>query len=74
MIRKELSESNIGWDIKQVMDIIQKRNGIKYHKEHICRLRQWGFSPKVPQKRFARTSSLEEKNNFKKGTKCLNHA
>ncbi len=66
-IRQELSESNIGWDIKQVMDLIQKKTGVKYHKEHIRRLlHQWGFSPKVPQKRFVRTASRKEKNSFKK--------
>lgn len=67
-IRKELSDSNTGWDIKQVMNLIQKRTGVKYHKEHIRRplLHQWGFSPKVPQKRFVRTASKEEKRGFKK--------
>lgn len=67
-IIKELSDSNIGWDIKQVMDLIQKKTGVKYHKEHIRRLlHKWGFSPKVPQKRFVRTATKEEKNGFKKG-------
>ncbi len=74
-IKQELSESDIGWDTKQVMYIIQKRTGVKYHKEHIRRLlHQWGFSPKVPQKRFIRTASQKEKNSFKKSTKRLNHA
>jgi len=36
-IRHELSDSNIGWNIKQVIDIIQQKTGVKYHKEHICR-------------------------------------
>ena len=31
-IRKELEDSNTGWDFRQVMDIIQKRTGIKYHE------------------------------------------
>ena len=52
-IKQELSNSNTGWDVKQVMDLIQKKTGVKYHKEHIRRLlHKWGFSPKVPQKRF----------------------
>ncbi len=34
-VRKELSDSNIGWDIKQVMDLVQKKTGVKYHEEHI---------------------------------------
>jgi putative transposase len=67
-IRYELYDSNIGWDIKQVMDLIQQKTGVKYHKEHIRRLlHKWGFSPKVPQKRFVRTATRKEKKKFKKG-------
>ena len=69
-IRQELSDSNIGWDFRQVMDLIQKRTGVKYHEVHIRRLlHKWGFSPKVPQKRFVRTAAKEEKKDFKKGYK-----
>ena len=43
-IRQELETSNTGWDFRQVMDIIQKRTGVKYHKVHIYRLlHKWGF-------------------------------
>jgi putative transposase len=43
-IKQELSNSNTGWDIKQVMDLIQKKTGVKYHKEHVRRLlHKWGF-------------------------------
>jgi putative transposase len=66
-IRKELEDSNTGWDFRQVMDIIQKKTSIKYHEVHIYRLlHQWGFSSKVPQKRFVRTASQKEKKKFKK--------
>ena len=66
-IRKELEDSNTGWDFRQVMDIIQKRTGVKYHEVHIYRLlHKWGFVPKVPQKRFVRTASQKEKKKFKK--------
>ena len=69
-IRQELSDSNTGWDFRQVMDLIQKRTGVKYHEVHIRRLlHKWGFSPKVPQKRFVRTATKEEKKDFKKGYK-----
>jgi putative transposase len=69
-IRKELEDSNTGWDFKQVMDIIQKNTGIKYHEVHIYRLlHKWGFIQKAPQKRFVRTASKEEKMKFKKGYK-----
>lgn len=67
-IRKELSDSNTGWDTKQVMNLFQKKTGIKYHREHIPRLlHQWGFSPKVPQKRFVKRANKEEIKSFKKG-------
>ncbi len=67
-IRNELSDSNIGWDFRQVMDIIQKRTGVKYHEVHIYRLlHKWGFISKIPQKKFVRTATQKEKKSFKKG-------
>ena len=69
-IRKELEDSNNGWDFRQVMYIIQKRTTIKYHEVHIYRLLyKWGFVPKMPRKKFVRTASPEEKKSFKKGYK-----
>jgi transposase len=69
-IRKELEDSNTGWDFRQVMYIIQKKTGVKYHEVHIYRLlHKWGFTSKVPQKRFVRTASQKEKKKFKKGFK-----
>ena len=69
-IKQELSENKAGWQAKQVMDIIYKKTGVRYHEVHIYRLlHRWGFSPKVPQKRFVNTASKEEKEAFKKGYK-----
>ena len=69
-IKQELSENKAGWQAKQVMDIIYKKTGVRYHEVHIYRLlHRWGFSPKVPQKRFVNTASKEEKKAFKKGYK-----
>ena len=69
-IRKELEDSNTGWDFRQVMDVIQKKTGIKYHEVHIYRLlHKWGFSVKMSQKRFVRTATQKEKKKFKKGYK-----
>ncbi len=69
-IRKELEDSNTGWDFRQVMDVIQKKTGIKYHEVHIYRLlHKWGFSAKMSQKRFVRTATQKEKKKFKKGYK-----
>lgn len=43
-IRKELSDSNTGWDFRQVMDLIHKRSAVKYHEVHIYRLlHKWGL-------------------------------
>ncbi len=61
-IRKELEDSNIGWNFRQVMNIIQKETGIEYHEVYIYRLlHKWGFSAKVPQKRFVRVASSKDK-------------
>ena len=69
-IRHEISENSSGWQVKQVMYIIYKKTGVRYHKVHIYRLlHKWGFSAKVPQKRFINTASKEEKDTFKKGYK-----
>jgi transposase len=69
-IKQELSENIAGWQAKQVMDIIYKNTGVRYHEVHIYRLlHKWGFSPKVSQKRFVNTASKEEIEIFKKGYK-----
>jgi transposase len=69
-IRKELSEKSSGWQAKEIMDIIHKRTGIRYHEVHVYRiLHKWGFSSKVPQKRFVKAPSMEEKKQFKKELK-----
>ena len=67
-VKQELSENQSGWEAKQVMDLIHKRTGVRYHEVHIYRLlHRWGLSPKAPQKRLANTASREEKEAFKKG-------
>ena len=66
-IRQELTDSNIGWDFRQVMDLIYNKTGVRYHEVHIYRLlHKWGFKSKVPQKRFVKTASVMEKRKFKK--------
>jgi transposase len=66
-IRKELADSNTGWDFRQVMDLIYKKSGVRYHEVHIYRLlHKWGFKSKVPQKRFVNTASVKDKRKFKK--------
>jgi transposase len=66
-VRKELSENPSGWKVKQIMNIIYERTGIRYHEVHVYRLlHKWGFKPKVPQRRFINSASKEEKEAFKK--------
>jgi putative transposase len=66
-IRQELVDSNNGWDFRQVMDLIYKKTGVRYHEVHIYRLlHKWGFKSKVPQKKFVNTSSKKDKRKFKK--------
>ena len=66
-IRQELADNNTGWDFRQVMDLIYKKTGVRYHEVHIYRLlHKWGFKSKVPQKRFVNTASEKEKRKFKK--------
>jgi putative transposase len=66
-IRKELADSNTGWDFRQVMDLIYKKSGVRYHEVHIYRLlHKWGFKSKVLQKRFVNSASKKDKMKFKK--------
>jgi transposase len=66
-IRQELEDSNTGWDFRQVMDLIYRKTGVRYHEVHIYRiLHKWVFKSKVPQKRFVNTALLKEKEKFKK--------
>jgi putative transposase len=66
-IKQELSASNTGLDTKEVMDLILKKTGVKYHEDHIRRLLyQWGFSLKTPEKKFVKRASDREIKYFKK--------
>jgi transposase len=66
-IRKELADSNSGWDFRQIMDLIYKKTGVRYHEVHVYRLlHKWGFKSKVPQKRFVNSASKKDKKRFKK--------
>jgi putative transposase len=69
-IRRELSENPSGWKAKEIMNIIHKKAGVRYHEVHVYRLlHKWGFKPKVPQRRFVNIASKEEKEAFKKRRK-----
>ena len=66
-IRQELADSNNGCNFRQVMDLIYRKTGVRYHEVHIYRLlHKWGFKSKVPQKRFVNSASKKDKKRFKK--------
>ena len=66
-IKNELVDSNTGWDFRQVLDLIYRKTGVRYHEVHIYRLlHKWGFKSKVPQKRFINSASVKDKRKFKK--------
>lgn len=66
-IKQELSTSNTGWDTKEVIYLVKKKTGIKYHEVHIRRLlHQWGFSLKTHKKKFVKRASDKEIKDFKK--------
>jgi transposase len=53
------------------MNMIYERTGIRYHEVYVYRLlHKWGFTPKVPIKRFVNAAaSDQEKNRFRKRLK-----
>ena len=66
-IEKQIAENPSDWSAKQVMNLIYEKSGVKYHEVHVYRLlHQWGYTPKVAQKRFVNSATPEEKQNFKK--------
>jgi transposase len=66
-IKRELFVNIAGWKVKEIMNIIYEKTSVRYHEVHIYRLlHKWGFSPKVPRKRFVNTVSNNEKKQFKK--------
>ena len=69
-IKRELSENLAGWRAKEVMNIIYEKTGVRYHEVHIYRLlHKWGFSPKVPRKRFVNTCIKQRKEAVQKKAK-----
>ena len=67
VIKRELSQKPSGWRIKEIMNLIYEKSGVRYHEVHVYRLlHKWGFTPKIPQKRFVNAASKEEKIRFKK--------
>ncbi|HSE99300.1 MAG TPA: IS630 family transposase [Nitrososphaeraceae archaeon] len=71
-IQKKLADSNTGWDFRQVMDLIYKKTGVRYHEVHIYRLlHRWGFKPKVPQKKICKYCIREGEKEIQKRVKQI---
>ncbi len=69
-IQLQIAENQSGWSAKQVMHLIYQKSGVKYHEVHVYRLlHQWGYTPKVAQKRFVNSATAQEKLWFKKTLK-----
>ncbi len=67
-----MSENISGWQAKEVMHIIYERTGVRYHEVHIYMLlHKWGFTSKVPRKKFVNTASNEEKKHFQKAKEII---
>lgn len=66
-IQLQIAENQSGWSVKQVMNLIYEKSGVKYHEVHVYRLlHKWGYTSKVAQKRFVNSATVEEKLWFKK--------
>ena len=67
-IKQELSDSNIEWGFREVVNLVQKRTRVRHHEVHICRLlHKWGFKSKV------RRNGLSEEHPGKRKTSLKKH-
>ncbi len=71
-IQKELTDSNTGWDFRQVMDLIYNKTGVRYHEVHIYRLlHKWGFKSKIPTKKICKYCISEGQKEIQKRVKQI---
>ena len=71
-IKQELAESNTGWDFRQVMDLIYKKTGVRYHEVHIYRLlHKWGFKSKIPAEKVCKYCPSKGQNEIQKRVKHI---
>ena len=67
-IRQKLSENQSGWEAKQVMDLIHKKTGVRYHEVRIYRLlHRWGILTKGASEEVCKYSIRRGKKGFQKG-------
>ena len=73
-IKQELSDSNIEWGFRQVVDLVQKRTRVRHHEVHICRLlHKWGFKSKVRRNGLSEEPPGKRKTSLKKHEGILTH-
>ena len=66
-IESLIAKNPSGWSAKQVMSLIYEKSRVRYHEVHIYRLlHKWGYTPKVAQKRFVNSATIQEQQDFKK--------
>lgn len=67
-IRRKLTQHPDGWRVREVHEFIRRESSVALSVRQVYRiLHNWGFRPVVPEKRFVRKASREERLTFKKG-------
>jgi transposase len=67
-IRRKLTKRPEGWRVSEVHEFIRRESSVSLSMRQVYRLlHRWGFRPVVPERRFLRKTSREERLAFKKG-------
>jgi len=67
-IRRRLTTRPDGWRVHEVHEVIHTESSVSLSMRQVYRLlHKWGFRPVVPERRFVRKASGEERLAFKKG-------
>ena len=67
-IKRRLTKRPDGWRIHEVHEIVRRESSVSLSVRQVYRiLHKWGFRPVVPERRFLRKASREERLAFKKG-------
>jgi transposase len=66
-VKRRLTERPDGWRVREVREVIRRESSVSLSMRQVYRiLHKWGFRPVVPEKRFLRKASREERLTFKK--------
>ena len=67
-IRRRLTKRPDGWRVCEVHEFIRRESSVTLSMRQVYRiLHRWGFRAVVPERRFLRKASREERRVFKKG-------